>query len=109
MCRDTKYTIEVSSDVISVNLPELANVALKTPVLISFANRLVSGAWVCFSVRKGKANVVWEIDDNCQNVKISALSCLEYEVQTGDLFVRCILSQQVNQSVTQPVLIHLTL
>ena len=39
--RDTKYNVEVSSDVISVKLPEMQSAALDSPIHIAFANRLV--------------------------------------------------------------------
>lgn len=39
---DSKYNVEVSSDVISVKLPQMDNVPLTNPIRIAFANRLVS-------------------------------------------------------------------
>ena len=48
---DTKYSVEVSSDVISVKLPEMENAPLKHPISISFANRKVCINFVisCFA------------------------------------------------------------
>lgn len=41
LLRDTKYNVEVTSDVITVNLPEMESMSLNDPVQIFFANRLV--------------------------------------------------------------------
>lgn len=46
--RDTKYKVEVSSDVISVKLPEMQSAPLDSPIDISFANRLVNrSSYIC--------------------------------------------------------------
>ncbi|KAJ7355115.1 hypothetical protein OS493_027904 [Desmophyllum pertusum] len=45
---DSKYNVEVSSDVISVKLPQMENVPLTYPLRISFANRLINrSSYIC--------------------------------------------------------------
>ncbi|XP_078343214.1 cadherin EGF LAG seven-pass G-type receptor 1-like [Oculina patagonica] len=45
---DSKYNVEVSSDVISVKLPQMENVPLPNPIRIAFANRLVNRSdYIC--------------------------------------------------------------
>ncbi|CAH3162918.1 unnamed protein product [Pocillopora meandrina] len=46
--RDSKYNVEVSSDVVSVKLPQMEMAPLTYPVRIAFANRLVNrSSYIC--------------------------------------------------------------